>query len=163
MSTSSPDDAAATVMLLNLELRNVVAQSVLFQQAIAERLGLNLSDLNILDALARIGPMSAGQLGAENGLTTGGITFAVDRLEKAGFVSRSRDAQDRRRVIINAMPGVVERVAPLFSSLSRSITDLCAGYSGEELALILDFMQKAAPITHTEMLELRAGAQDRSR
>jgi DNA-binding MarR family transcriptional regulator len=34
------------------------------------------------------------------GLSTGAVTGVVDRLERAGYVTRARDPQDRRRVIV---------------------------------------------------------------
>lgn len=45
-------------------------------------------------------PMTAGALAAELGLTTGAITAVVDRLERAGHLSRVRHEQDRRKVLL---------------------------------------------------------------
>ena len=65
------------------------ALSVLFSEAVAERAGINATDLESLDFLRREGPMTAGRLAELTGLSTGGaITALIDRLEKAGFVRR---------------------------------------------------------------------------
>ncbi len=48
----------------------------------------------------RAGGVTAGALAAEAGLTTGAVTGVVDRLERAGYARRVRDATDRRRVQI---------------------------------------------------------------
>lgn len=65
-------------------------RAVLLHQAIADRLGLNLTDHKargfVLDAGA---PITAGQLAARTGLTTGAITGIVDRLENAGSCGAS--------------------------------------------------------------------------
>jgi DNA-binding MarR family transcriptional regulator len=49
------------------------------------------------------GPATPGELARLAGLTAGGaITGALDRLERAGLVKRSRDGADRRRVVVTA-------------------------------------------------------------
>src|ERR1043165_7694421 len=71
------------------------AQSILFSQAVADRLKLNSSDLECLDIVMLRGPVTAGELAQATGLTTGAITGLIDRLERAGYVRRARDAEDR--------------------------------------------------------------------
>src|SRR3979411_2911783 len=70
-----------------------------FDDAVAQRLGLNRSDLRCLDWLSD-GPKSAGQLAAATGLTSAATTTLVDRLERRGLVRRVRDAADRRKVLV---------------------------------------------------------------
>ena len=79
----------------------------LLGQVSAERIGINVTDLNCLNIVALAGPMTAGELARETGLTTASITGVLDRLEEGGFVRRERDPKDRRRVIVklNAGPG----------------------------------------------------------
>jgi len=61
--------------------------------------------------------LTAGRLAELTGLTTGAPIGVVDRLERAGFVRRERDASDRRRVIVHL---VAERGGRSASSTSRS-------------------------------------------
>ena len=63
----------------------------MFHQAIADRLGLNVTDHKCIDLLLMKGPLTAGELAGMTGLTTGAITAVIDRLEKAGFVRREDD------------------------------------------------------------------------
>jgi DNA-binding MarR family transcriptional regulator len=44
--------------------------------------------------------MPAGKLGELTGLTTGAITGMIDRLEKVGYVRRTKDPKDRRKTIV---------------------------------------------------------------
>ena len=60
--------------------------------AAAERIGINVTDLNCLNILALSGQLTAGELARATGLTTASITGVLDRLEEAGFVRRERDA-----------------------------------------------------------------------
>ncbi|WP_346771922.1 MarR family transcriptional regulator [Streptomyces sp. JH14] len=62
---------------------------------------LNMASFDVLAALRRSGPpyrCTAGELADISLVTTGGITLRLDRLEKAGLVTRERDPGDRRVV-----------------------------------------------------------------
>ena len=59
------------------------------------------------------GPLRPGDLASRTGITSGGMTKAVDRLELGQFVERSLDGVDRRSILINLTPlgrEVVNRV-----------------------------------------------------
>src|SRR5262249_48957204 len=91
---------AALLALLGRKLPGAQAvKSVLFQQAVGDRLGLNPTDLISLSLLSDAEPLTAGQLAEATGLTTGSVTIMIDRLEKAGYAQREKDPTDRRRVI----------------------------------------------------------------
>ena len=141
---------------LDQELRNLSTRSVFFHQAVADRLKLSVLDLNCLDALITQGPMTAGRLTEVNGVTTGAITGVIDRLEKAGFVRRDRDPNDRRRVIVTPLPNLEAQIFPLFAGLSGALSELAEKYSDDELAVIVDFVRAAGPITHEQITRLRA-------
>src|SRR2546423_13305828 len=85
--------------------RELSAAVVLFHQAIADRLGLSTTEWKSIDILLRSGPTTAKQLAELAGLTTGGVTGVVDRLERAGYVERPANPDDRRGVIINPHAG----------------------------------------------------------
>lgn len=137
-------------------MRALSSQSVLFSQAVAERLGLNSSDLECLGFLFEEGATTAGRLAEITGLTTGAITGVVDRLEKAGYVRREKDPSDRRRVIVQPITNRTEReVAPLFSPMLREMNELGSRYGDEQLAVILDFATRALPILQAQTLKLR--------
>lgn len=138
-------------------MRETSGQSVLFNQAVAERLGLNATDLRCLDIVGRRGPLTAGQLAELTGLTTGAITGVIDHLEAVGFARRERDPRDRRRVVVRALPAHARSVAPLFDSMRDAMVSLCADYSDRDLALILDFYRRLRPILQDETGKLRSG------
>src|SRR6185437_2999373 len=99
---------------LDREMRRVSSQSVMFSQAVAERLGINPTDLECLGIIGETGALTAGQLAELTGL--------IDRLEKAGYVRRAQDPDDRRRVIVQPVENVAEqRIAPLFASIGDAM------------------------------------------
>jgi DNA-binding MarR family transcriptional regulator len=66
--------------------RELSARTVLFHQAVADRLGIGITDHKCLDIAHRAAKgqtLTAGRLAEETGLTTGAITGVLDRLEKA--------------------------------------------------------------------------------
>jgi DNA-binding MarR family transcriptional regulator len=158
MTDPSLSSKEALLRSLEREIRKFSAQSVLLSQAVAERVGINSSDLECLDIIILRGTVTAGELAAATGLTTGAITGVIDRLERAGFARRERDTEDRRRVLVRALPEVERRIAPLYASLQRSMAALWSRYSAEELALISDFLARSYPVCCEETARLRAGA-----
>jgi DNA-binding MarR family transcriptional regulator len=143
------------------EMRKVSAQSLLFRQAVAERLGIHPTDLICMDILDRTGPITAGRLADLTGLTTGAITGAVDRLEKAGYVRREQNPNDRRSVIVRLLPGRAQETAGLYDSMAHAMTAVSAKYSDQELALILDFYSRTHPVVQEETTKMRTAAAAR--
>jgi len=140
------------------EFRQFATVTILFHQAIADRLGMHVTDHKCAEVLLGTGPITAGDLAQRTGLTTGAITGVIDRLEKAGFARRAKDAEDRRRVIIEPLPERIEsEIAPLFASISREMADLCAGYSTGELTIIRDFIARFHQGVAEATRELREG------
>ena len=156
VSTSEPTRAQLQ-HALKVALQTVSGQSVLFSHALAGRLAMNPTDLECLGVLMAAGPVTAGHLAAETGLTTGAITGIIDRLEAHGHVQRERDTRDRRRVYIHVNHANLQHIAPLFASMETSMDHLFVRYSDAELRAILDFMQAATEITRQETFNLRGG------
>lgn len=101
-------------------------------------------------------PVTAGQLAEVTGLTTGAITGIIDRLEKAGFVRRERDAKDRRKVFIRP---ILERRAELdtfLAPMEQAFSELAGSYRPEELAAICDYLDKAKDIANDQVQRMRA-------
>lgn len=144
------------VTALDREMRRASAQSVLFSNAVAGQLGMNLTDLECLDLLNLNGPVTAGRLAELTGLTTGAVTGLVDRLERVGYVRRERDPNDRRKVIVRVeVEEAGRKIGPLFAPMARAMDDVFAGYGVEEIKLILDFTSKCNEVVREEIARLR--------
>lgn len=140
---------------LDRELQRVGTWTVLFKQALAERLGISASDLECLDLLAETGPVTAGGLAEHTGLTTAAITGMIDRLEKGRFVQRARDPNDRRKVVVQPLPDRLPEIGQFYASLGQAVNQLRSRYSSEEQALLLDFATRVNRIFEEETLKLR--------
>jgi MarR family transcriptional regulator, organic hydroperoxide resistance regulator len=131
--------------------------SMVFRYAIAERLGLTVSDLECLDYLADVGSATAGQVAERTNLTTGAVTSMLRRLQQAGYVTAERDPADRRRVIVTLRP---ERIAELerpYERFAERAERLIEGYSVEEVMLLVRHYDRMQAMYLAELDRLRSG------
>jgi DNA-binding MarR family transcriptional regulator len=64
----------------------------------------------------------------------------IDRLEKAGFVRRKPDPQDRRRVLVEALTPALERITSCYDGIDAGSRRLMATFSDDQLAAIHAFL-----------------------
>ncbi|MER6981905.1 MarR family transcriptional regulator [Streptomyces carpinensis] len=126
-------------------LRATTVELGLHSARFAQRNGMHPTDVRALIALMdarRAGEgMTAGRLGAALGLNSAGTTGLLDRLERAGHVRRVRDADDRRRVVIEVDERAVELGWSFFGPLIDRATELLQGYDERQLAAIRGFLE----------------------
>lgn len=156
-SLSRAKARAALTRELEGAIRRSSAQGVLFGQAVADVVGISGSDLECLDFLNLEGSVTAGRLAEVTGLTTGAITGVVDRLEKAGFVRRERDANDRRKVFIVTVAENIAAIGRYYAPMQEAMQEIWNSYSEAELRLLLRFANEAykAMLEATEKLKRR--------
>jgi DNA-binding MarR family transcriptional regulator len=119
--------------------------TVMFHTAVAARQGLSASEEKALDLLERTGPLTAGELARQAGLAPASVTGLINRLEHKGFARRIQNPDDRRSILVEVdTERLYARVAPLFADWARSLQELYAGYSDEQLEVILHFLTEAA-------------------
>ncbi len=118
---------------------------------------MTVTDMQVMDILDSAGPMTAGQLADLTGLTTGAITGILSRLEEAGLVSRERDPDDGRRVIVRLAPGKgkMGKAGPIFDSIGQAWSELASNYDDEQLAFLLEFLKRSNALSRKEMSWLR--------
>jgi DNA-binding MarR family transcriptional regulator len=123
-----------------------------FDEAACARLGINRSDARCLDIIDIHGRVTAGELARESRLSTGAITTLLDRLERAGFVRRVRDTDDRRRVLVELTDEARARAWEIWGPLGEEGTAGLESYSDADLALMRDFLRSGRELlaTHTD-------------
>ncbi|MDN0193464.1 MarR family winged helix-turn-helix transcriptional regulator [Streptomyces sp. S.PNR 29] len=138
--------------------RRTMASYALFNQAVADHLGLHPTDLQCLNLLTlEGGPVTTGRIAELTGLTTGSATRLVDRLEKAGYVVRDRDTADRRRVLVVTVPEKAAEFGRLWEQLGDGFSALFDDLDDAQLALIVDHMRRTADFCAGQVARLRAG------
>src|SRR3954470_6497828 len=119
------------IAALGMAGRQLSSHTVMFHTAVAERLRLGLTDHKAFDFILRHGPVRAGRVAENPGLTTGAVTGVIDRLEKTGYVERVREATDRRKVLVRPAltPARERQCCQLFDSLGKSVDKASSHYS----------------------------------
>ncbi|GEJ99627.1 MarR family winged helix-turn-helix transcriptional regulator [Streptomyces sp. NPDC014684] len=133
---------------------DLIAAHLIGQQELARRLGLNVTDLTCFGFVLEAGEelLTAGDLAARAHVTTGAVTGILNRLERAGYVTRRPDPADRRRVRVAPVPAAVTRVEAVYAGHYKRVMELFADYSPEELSVITDWFTRATGLAH-EYLE----------
>ena len=137
--------------------REMSTETIMFHQAVADILGLHITDHKCLDLIHRYGHMPAGRLAELTGLTTGAVTGIIDRLEEAGYVRRTDDPKDRRRIIVEPTKNKKweRKIETTFIPLHERMHKLLSSYSDSELAFLLDVLTKTLDQSHQELMKLR--------
>lgn len=161
MSSASGERRAQLLRELTRELRQFTGLGAEFFRAAATRLGMTVTDLQVIDLLESIGPLTAGQLAELTGLTTGAITGMLNRLEKSGHVVRESDPDDARRVIVRLAPGTqtLRDIGSIHNSLGVAWEDVVSGYDDEHIAFLLEVFKHGAAQTREEIVRLRAAPE----
>jgi DNA-binding MarR family transcriptional regulator len=137
--------------------REMSTETIMFHQAVADELGLHITDHKCLDLIRYYGAMPAGGLAELTGLTTGAVTGIIDRLEKAGYVRRANDPKDRRRTIVEPTRNkkLERKIEMIFTPFHERMHKLLTSYSDSELAFLLDVLTKSLDQSHQELMKLR--------
>ena len=140
------------------KFREMSIEAVMFHQALADELGLYITDHKCMDIIHRFGAMPAGRLGEMTGLTTGAITGMIDRLEKAGYVRRTNDPKDRRKTIVEPIRNkkLERKIEMTFTPLHERMHKVLSTYSDNELTFLLDAMTELIKQTSEESKRLRS-------
>ncbi|MEU0803806.1 MarR family winged helix-turn-helix transcriptional regulator [Streptomyces sp. NPDC005970] len=140
---------------LGPESRRYMASYILFNQAVADHLGMHPTDLQCLNLLTlEDGPVTTGRIAELTGLTSGSATRLVDRLEKAGQVTRRRDEKDRRRVLVEVVPGALERFGAVWRELGAGWEELFHEDGEADLAVLLRHMRRTTELARHQMARL---------
>lgn len=141
--------ARRTALLAELDrqARRTGSVGAMHSKAIADAAGIHSTDFECLDLLDWTGPVTAGELARRLGVTSGAITGVIDRLERAGWVRRTSDPTDRRRVVVELVPTPPTRdqqqMVERFGQLAAEMDEINAAFSDDELATILDWLRRA--------------------
>jgi DNA-binding MarR family transcriptional regulator len=129
--------------IINL-MRSYSVEAQHVGQAFAQRHGLHPTDLQALIAVmhaeGRGDPLTPGRLGETLGLSSGATTAAIDRLERAGHLRRSRESADRRVVHLRYGEPGMALALQFFGPLGQRTDQVMADFDDAELATVHRFL-----------------------
>jgi DNA-binding MarR family transcriptional regulator len=126
-----------------------------FDEAAAEVLGLNRTDLRALGIAMRGGGMSPSTLADAAGLSRSAMTTALDRLEQAGYIRRVPDPDDRRGLCIESTPDALRTAEAIWGPLAAEGETMLAGYTTDELAAIVRCLLEATALQDRHVERIR--------
>ncbi len=126
-----------------------------FDNLAAQRLGVSETDLHCLNIIENAGGVTAGELAAQSGLTTGAVTGVIDRLEKKGFARRVADPADRRRVKVEVTKAFYSRAERIWGPVAAEWASSLERFSGEQLESLHRFLRATNEITRRHLDRLR--------
>jgi DNA-binding MarR family transcriptional regulator len=139
-----------------LEIRASQNATDRFDQAVADVLGLNRTDMRCIDILDREGRLTAGQIAEQTGLTSGAVTTVIDRLEAAGHARRIRDTDDRRRIYVELTDEARQKTGAFYTEHAALAESLYTSYTEEQIGLLLDFAERSREFNDRKAAELEA-------
>jgi DNA-binding MarR family transcriptional regulator len=125
----------------------------LLDSTVAEYLGIDRSAYRALDILDQEGPMTAGRLAERARLSPGATTALLDRLEEKGLARRTRDTEDRRRVLVEVTPQLRRGAEELYGTPDEGTLALAA-YSDEQLEFLIGFLRGSVAYQEERMRRL---------
>ena len=124
--------------------------------AAAGYLQVNRTDLRCLEILYQGEAVLPSQLAAKLGLTTGSVTAMLDRLERLGYVTRSADPSDRRKVVVRITPKAARRATKIYGPIAQEgERDVLSRYTAAELRVLLDFHRRGRELQERHVARIR--------
>jgi DNA-binding MarR family transcriptional regulator len=120
----------------------------------ARGMGVNRTDARALDIVERLGPVTAGRLSIDAGLTSGAVTAVIDRLVDKGYVRRVADPTDRRRVLIEKTEKLDQVAKRFYGPLHDRSLSWIDKFTNAELEAIVRFLKLGTDMVERRVAEL---------
>jgi DNA-binding MarR family transcriptional regulator len=154
---ATEENRPATTREIQGLLRDLIGRLQQLNDAVGSRVHLNSGDVEVLDLVARYGPLSPGDVGRAMGIHPATLTGIVDRLEQGGWLQRVPDPHDRRKVRLEARPERGGELARLYAPMNRSLSEICGELTPGQLRAVRDFLRDAAAAGSSAIDGVRRG------
>ncbi len=135
------DDATAAALRLWVIMSRAHNAVAAHAAADVHRHGLTLAEFGIVEALYHRGPMLLGEVQKRILVSSGGITFLVDRLAAKGLVERRSCDTDRRARYAALTPKGQALVAEIFPTHAAVVKAAMDGISPEEQERVAELLR----------------------
>jgi MarR family 2-MHQ and catechol resistance regulon transcriptional repressor len=147
-----PPEEYADALKLWVVLARAHAAIAAHTEADVARHGLSIAEFGVLEVLYHKGPMLLGEVQRRILVSSGGITFLIDRLARKGLVERQTCETDRRARYAALTPAGDALIARIFPAHAARVAQAVAGLTpAEQRALTpvlkrLGLAAKALPV-----------------
>ncbi|GGO57060.1 MarR family winged helix-turn-helix transcriptional regulator [Streptomyces lasiicapitis] len=153
---SPKPNRAELLAAVTVAARRQHAAYTLFNQAMADRLGLHPTDLQCVSLLGlEPDPLTTGEIAKLTGLTSGSATRLVDRLLRAGLVERHPDPHDRRRTRISLTADRAPELTAAWDAPGTAFAEALDEFTEEELGAIERYLARTTEVGVEQAERLR--------
>lgn len=146
--------ASEKILALRKTTQQLAYTSLQFHEEVARKTGFSGTDHKYLGFFLQKGRLTAGELAALTGLTTGAVTGLIDRFEKRKLVKRMFDENDRRKVIVVPdLKKISALLEPFYKTFQDETDKLIAGFTDQEMATIQSYLQQ-----YIELMKINTSA-----
>ncbi|MFJ5956991.1 MarR family winged helix-turn-helix transcriptional regulator [Paenarthrobacter sp. NPDC092416] len=141
-----PELDAGTIGVFGRVARIIIKQRAI-ENAVFEKHGLTLASFDVLANLRRSGEphrKTAGELASSSMLTTGGITFRLDRMEEQNLIERVRTKTDRRVVYAQLTPHGKKVIDSIFAEHLDTQHQMLEGLTSKEISQLSLLLKKVS-------------------
>ncbi len=153
------DERRVLLDALIREMPWYISAAVRFQIAVADQLEMPLTDVHAIGALLELGPVGVRRLAEVMGMTTGAATRLVDRLERAGYVRREADPDDRRRLVLRVNEQQLSQISQYYEPMGDRWERQVEDYSDDQLEFLLEFLRRGRESAQLETAAVRAAGR----
>lgn len=103
---------------------------------------LNITEFSVLETLYHKGRQTIHQIGKNILISSGSMTYVIDKLEKKNYLKRTDCPEDRRAIFITLTPNgeeLMEKIMPEYEDFISKIFD---SLSHEEAGSLVGLLQK---------------------
>lgn len=123
--------------------------------------GLTFPRVLLLRVIASRGRSSSTELATVLRVTTANLPGLLDRLEADGYVTRTRDAKDRRILCVEATASGRRKLKALWRAGMRELTKEFGSWTDHDLLVLRDLLTRLAasdlgPIRGPQLVPIRA-------
>jgi DNA-binding MarR family transcriptional regulator len=122
--------------------------------ALARRLQLTDTEVLAIQHLALSGELTPGQLANQLQLSSGGTTGLIQRLERAGHVTRHAHPHDRRSAVVRLTPDIAARAAEAWQPHTAQIDALAAELTDDQRHTVRRYLDGAAHLAEQHAYRL---------
>ena len=128
------------------EIRKFIAAAIFFNSQAADKVGLSLTDMQMIHTLQLFGPSTPSRLAAATGLSSGGVTVALDRLEKGGYIRREPNPTDRRSLLIHINPARLLKLQGIYENVEAETRRRLSTLPKGDLAAVIRFFEALSTV-----------------
>jgi len=149
----TPDRQAFTTQQVMAALRRIIRAIDLHSRSLVQRFGLTGPQLVVLKELIESSPRSVSELATAVNLSQATVTGILDRLDRKGMVSRVRDTDDKRRVMVSPTAAAESVLAGAPPLLQEHFTAALGRLADWEQSQILSSLQRIVALMEADDVE----------